>query len=377
MSALGIGQRLARNVWIPRLPKRFDFWLLLSSAILLLIGLALIYSEGYGKEGTVFFRKQLMFVGMGIVPLAIFLFVPPRAWMRSAKVLYVINVVTLLAVLLRGHSSHHAQRWIEFGPVQFQPSEMAKLFTVLTLASFFTLRQDSIRSFSTFALSLVHVLVPLALVYKQPSLGASLVLLVIWLSIAIAANVPLRFVFGSAASLVLVLALAFRFGLVNEYQGERLKGLFEANGQTNGYQALRSEIAFGSGGVIGEGYLKGEQKQGGFIPEQQTDFIFTVLGEEGGLVGCALALLAFGFFFYRVWLVMFAATEIYYRMLAAGVLGMLAFHTFVNLGMIMKLLPVVGQWLPFMSYGGTALWLCMASVGLLLNIRSRERPVIF
>ena len=113
------------------------------------------------------------------------------------------------------------------------------------------------------------------------------------------------------------------------------------------------------------------------IPEQQTDFVFTIVGEEGGLVGSTIVLAVFGFFFYRIWLIYLHATEGYYKMLAAGILGMLAFHTIVNLAMVLQLMPVVGLWLPFMSYGGTAMWLCLSCVGLLLNVRSREKPVLF
>ena len=123
--------------------------------------------------------------------------------------------------------------------------------------------------------------------------------------------------------------------------------------------------------------MRGEQKQARFIPEQRNDFIFTVVGEEGGLVGCSLVLMVYGLFFYRAWLVMLDATEPYYKMLVAGIIGMLGFHMAVNMGMILQLVPVVGLWLPFLSHGGTAIWLCMSCVGLLLNIRRQERPVLF
>ncbi len=142
-----------------------------------------------------------------------------------------------------------------------------------------------------------------------------------------------------------------------------------------GFQTYQAEMAFGVGGVVGTGIGKGQQGEN--IPEQETDFIFTIIGEELGLVGCSLVLAAFAFFFYRLWLVMYRATDPYYRMLAAGVLGMLAFHTFVNLFMVTQMLPVIGLWLPFFSYGGTAMWLCMAAVGLVVNVRARERPILF
>jgi rod shape determining protein RodA len=131
------------------------------------------------------------------------------------------------------------------------------------------------------------------------------------------------------------------------------------------------------GGLAGTGFLKGEQKEGRFIPEQHNDFIFTVVGEEGGLIGATIVLAAFGFFFWRVWLILIRAPDPFYKMVAGGIFAALFFHTFVNLAMLLKLLPVVGLWLPFMSYGGTALWLCLSCVGLLIGIRRRERPGMF
>ena len=133
----------------------------------------------------------------------------------------------------------------------------------------------------------------------------------------------------------------------------------------------------GVGGFEGVGFDHGEQKAAGFIPEQYDDFIVTVVGEEGGLVGCTLLLAAYGFFFYRIFLVMLYSTEPYYKMLAAGVFAVLGFHTFVNMAMVLNMMPVVGLWLPFLSYGGTAMWLCMSCVGLLLSVRRRQRPLLF
>ncbi|MBI3721898.1 MAG: rod shape-determining protein RodA, partial [Fimbriimonas ginsengisoli] len=358
--------------------RRIDWPLLASAGILLAGGLLALYSEGLGKEGGGNFRKQLLNMSLGLVPFVLFAWLDPAAWRRRAHALYIVNVLMLAAVLALGFRAGGAQRWLSLGPIQFQPSELAKLFTVLTLATFLASRQDSIRKLSTFGLSFLHMLLPVLLVFKQPHLGASLVMLAIWLSVSIAGGVPLRFVFGSVAVAAGVLGLAWVTpGVLHDYQKERVIAMFHSDVQENGYQALRSEIAFGAGGVFGEGYLRGEQKQGRFIPEQNTDFIFTVIGEEGGLVGCVLVLGAFAFFFYRVWLVMLEADDPYAKMIAGGILGMMLFHTAVNLMMILQMLPVVGRWLPFMSYGGTALWLCMASVGLLLNVRARERPVLF
>jgi rod shape determining protein RodA len=171
---------------------------------------------------------------------------------------------------------------------------------------------------------------------------------------------------------------AFQDRFLRDYQRDRIErtqGVRDVRGSD--YQTWRAEIAFGVGGVTGEGFLRGEQKRGRFIPEQHNDFILTVLGEEGGLVGTSILVCCFAVFFYRIFLIMFQATEFFYRLVATGIFAVLAFHTVVNTFMVVQLLPVVGLWLPFMSHGGTALWLCLACLGLLLNIRSRERPILF
>lgn len=364
-----------------RPPRKLDGLLVLATLALLFFGLMSLYSLRAAGD-TVSFKKQLINLAVGVVPFSLCAFVDPRTWKRWANVLYVINLLALIATLKMGSEIKGAQRWIDIGPLQFQPSELSKLLLILTLSAFFANRLGEEKKLSTYLLSLAHLAIPAALVFKQPHLGATLVLLVIWLSISLASNVPLKFIFTSAAVAVAAIVFAFTVpGLMHDYQKDRVIGILQSNSKDNeqdkGYQTTRARIAFGVGGLFGTGFMQGEQKRGHFIPEQETDFIITVIGEEGGLVGTTCVLLVYAFFFYRLWLVMLRATEPYYRMVAAGIFGMLAFHTVVNLGMVLQLLPVVGLWLPFMSYGGTALWLCMASVGLLLNIKSREKPLLF
>ncbi len=377
-AARSFGQASERG---KRAPRNFDWFLLLSALILLTFGLMCQFSKAYDTTSKDFY-KQVINVALGLVPFTIFWLVKPKLWMRAANVLYLINLGLLAMVLAIGVSKNGAERWINLGFTEFQPSEAAKILIVLTLATFFAKRHDQINRFSTFALSLLHIALPVVLVLKQPHMGAALAIVATWFCICLAAQVPWKFVLGAAISVTTLLAIAFTIPsigklFVKDYHLERVKAMVVRDEKGKNFQTDRAAIALGSGGLLGTGFLKGEQKKLNMIPEQQTDFVFTIIGEEGGLVGSTLVLLAFGFFFYRIWLVFLSATEPYYRMIAVGLLGMLAFHTIVNLGMVLQLLPVVGLWLPFMSYGGTAMWLCMASVGLLLNVKSREKPVLF
>lgn len=356
-----------------RLFRHLDGWLLGSAALLLVIGLMAQYSLP-DQRGESYFMRQVVRAGLGIVPFAVFLLVNPSVWRRYATGLYIVNAAALAAVLLAGRTGGGAQRWLQLGPLEFQPSEMSKLLIVLTVASFLASRHESIRSFKTFILSFLHVLLPIFLVYKQPHLGATLVLVVGWLGVCLAAGVPGRFILATIVVTVAGLGFALQTpGLLKDYQRERVMALINPDPGDNAYQVERAEIAIGSGGLYGTGYLNGEQKKGGFIPEQHTDFIFTVIGEEGGFIGCLLVLGTFAFFLFRIWLVLFQVTDPFYRMVVAGVYSVLAFHAIVNLGSILQLLPVVGLWLPFLSYGGTALWLCLGCVGLVANIRARDR----
>jgi rod shape determining protein RodA len=367
---------------------KFDFWLVIAAGLLITVGLYCLYSEGiHNKDGGSFFRKQMLFLGMGVAPFAAFAFMSPRIWMRAWPALYLVNIAGLVAVLVHGSAKNGAARWIELGPIQFQPSEMAKILTVITLASFYVGRREAMEKLSTFVLGLAHIALPMLLIFLQPHTGAAMVIAVIWLAVSVVARVPFKFLGPFVAAVGLFVGIvathpkAFPL-LVHNYQLARMGAGVEKQkskagipAKKNDYQTHQAEVAFGSGGVIGEGFLKGERMK--TIPEVENDFVFTIAGEELGLVGCTLILAAFGFLFYRIWLVMLHATEPYYRMLAAGVLGILVFHTLINLLMITGIIPVIGLWLPFMSYGGTALWLCMSCIGLVISVRRHERPILF
>ncbi len=383
-----------------RVWQRIDVWLILAALILIGFGLIALYGRSLHPGAGQFLKKQLFNITVGLIPAAIFATVPPRAWLRLSSVLYVLNLVCLVAVLKMGAFKNGSARWIDFHGIQFQPSEMAKLFLILTLASFYTVRLDKIKDLSTFLLGLAHMALPAFLVLKQPHFGGAMVLFVIWLAISMVAHVPARFLI--ATGIFGVIGMSMASVLSHDYHSNRMGAFLkpiarilnmeppaqpanlgpqselkkeQAAQQGINYQTNQARTAFGVGSVVGTGLGKGEQ--GEMIPEQQTDFIFTVIGEELGLMGCTLVLAGFAFLFYRIWLIMFHATEPFYRMIVSGVLGMLAFHTFVNLFMVTQMLPVIGLWLPFMSYGGTAMWLCMSAVALVLNVRSRANTILF
>ena len=361
-----------------------DWWMLGAAGILVFIGLISIFSSGYG-DSLKEFKKQIVNICLGLVPMGIFAFCHPRLWARISKFVYGLNLALLVGVLAMGHSSNGAERWIGVGPIQFQPSELSKILIVLTLATFYSSRQDQIKSFSTFALGALHVLVPVLLIMKQPHLGASLLILTVWVALSLVAGVSPKYMFLAIGSFVILATLVFkvpavRTKILQPYQWERVLGLLGMDSDNKKvkdmkYQTEVASYAFANGGIAGTGFLKGEVKHR--VPFQSTDFIFSLVGEEFGLLGCFVVLGVFALLFYRIWLGMLNAADFYYQMIMAGILTILGFHTIVNAGMVLGFLPVVGLWFPFLSYGGTAIWLCMSLIGLALNVRARERVVLF
>lgn len=355
----------------------YDILLITATALLILFGLMAQFSKDRAA-GTSYFPSQAFRIALGIGPFLVFLLTPLKWLSRYVNAIYILNVVLLIMVLAIGREGGGAQRWIRLGPLELQPSEVAKLFTTITLAAYFSARMHAIDKLSTFLVSLAHMSLPMALIFIQPHLGATLSLIVIWLGISICAGVPVKYIVAViAVAGGLFTTAIFVPGILSEYQRGRVLAMFNPDEKGNKYQSMKARVAIGSGGVFGTGYLKGEHKEKDFVPEQQTDYVLTIPAEEGGLFGCSLLLLAFGFFFYRVWLVMFQASEPFMRMIAAGIFSFLAFHMAVNMGMVLEILPVVGLWLPFLSFGGSAIWLCMSSVGLLLNVRKHETAKSF
>lgn len=350
----------------------YDWWLMLSAAILIIFGLMSLYSIDHSVHSSNF-KRQLFNLGVGTVPFLIFLFVKPSTWKSLAPWLYAATLGLLLLVLRVGEKrGGDAQRWIDLGPIDFQPSELAKILLVLSLAGFWAYREEAARKFSTFALSFVGMALPMFLIFKQPHLGATLVVFVTWLAVSLAMGTRPRFILLAIAFGAALFAAAVYIPLLDDYQLKRINGLFSPVAGDSGYQVDQGLIAIGSGGLTGTGFLQGDFKAAQRIPEQRNDFIVTVLGEEGGLVGIFLLLVTYAVFFFRIWWIMLRAEDRFHKGVLAGILAVLSFHTIVNLGMVFRLLPVVGLWLPFMSAGGTALWLCVACVALALNIKARE-----
>lgn len=352
--------------------------------LLVITGLLSIFSVDSVRHLGVF-KKQLVFVALGLIPFTIFWRSPLQLWQKLSGKLYVLNLIFLALVFLAPRHAKGAGRWIDIGPFDFQPSEFTKLALIIGVAAYFAERRHQIKEWKTFAGSFLYILPSAVLIFRQPHLGATGAVLAVWFSICLIAGVPgktLGLTIGGVLALVVAVLLIKPDAILKPYQIDRVHALMSrqkgtADNSAEDYQVHEALKAFANGGLSGSGYLKGEQKRLGFIPEQHNDFIFTVVAEEGGLIGGGIVLSIFCVLFVRMWSAMVRATDPFAQNVATGIITILAFHTIVNLGMNIGILPVVGLWLPFLSYGGTALWLCMSLVGLALAVSSQNQSTNF
>jgi rod shape determining protein RodA len=355
-------------------------WAMAATALALaLCGVLFIHSADlHDVDASGEWRKQLIYIALGLAVMAAFSAIDYHRWQRYAFGLYIANLLLLGLVMIGGRSALGAQRWINIGPVQFQPSEPAKVILAICVAAL--LARSATVGWREIAVAIGAVGVPALLVLKQPDLGTTLVLFAI-LSATLFFGVTRTWYFAAyAAAVGLAGTLVIGTNLVlKPFQRNRLLVFLhpDADPQGAGWNLNQSKIAVGSGELFGKGLYHGTQTQLNFVPEHSRDFIFTVVGEEFGYVG-ALALIAL----YAVVLVgairaMLAARDRFGLLLAVGLIAMLVFHITINIGMTVGIMPITGIPLPFLSYGGTAILTDFAAVGLLSNIYLQRNKLVF
>ena len=358
-----------------RLFTHFD-WTLLGIVLLIAsIGILNLYSTTLGGEvsGTPLYLKQIFWLLIGLSVMVVIAFTEYRFYSDFAYIVYTVAFFFLLVVMGYGIITSGAQRWIKIGSISFQPSEFVKISLILALAKFFQ-RPPGREGYSLKDLTLpfLFLLLPMVLILKQPDLGTSIILLLIFFSILIFVKIRwstlLTIGLGGAA----ILPISWSF--LKEYQKRRIITFFnpELDPLGAGYHLIQSKIAVGAGGIIGKGFMKGTQCKLGFLPEQQTDFIFSALGEEWGLIG---SLMIVGLYFMLIlWGLRIAvqSKDRFGAILSFGVVAMFFWHIFINIGMVLGMMPVVGIPLPLLSYGGSFLLSTMIGMGLLLNVSMRR-----
>ena len=294
----------------------------------------------------------------------------------------------LLAVLLLGENINGATRWISIGPVSLQPSEFAKLIMIFFLAKFLSIKQEKINHMPTLLLVCITVLIPVILIQKQPSLSASLVLLAILCIELFIAGLSFKII--QAVLAVVIPFIAFILWdvaretpllmdkILKPHQFTRILAFVDPSRDMDSYYQTEKAInAIGSGQLNGKGLYQGTLNQLSYLPEPHNDFIFSVIGEEFGFIGCSIVLLLLIFIIFRCILIAVSTRDLFSQLIVTGVAGMIAFQTFVNVGVATGIMPNTGMSLPFVSYGGSSMWTNMTAIGLVLNIGMKRSKSLF
>ncbi len=407
---------------IRRFLKDLDYYLLVPALGLCVLGLLCIYSATTHADADkqFIFTKQMILFGFGLIILLAIILTPIRYIDSLSFALYIAALVLLVGVMVFGSVRYGARRWFAFGPLNLQPSEIAKIATILFIARILALRRINTSTISNMSITLGLILVPMVLIMKQPDLGTALCIGAVAFPMLYHHGIslfPIFVMFSPIATVIIHIGSGYSFdvfmlvlfailvvlyysrrpartiitvflfnvviGLASEplwdslqdYQKERILTFLnpERDAKGAGYQVLQSQIAIGAGGVLGRGYLQGTQTQLKFLPEQHTDFIFAVVGEEFGLVGGLAVIGMLLVLIVRLLMIADVVDDKFASLTLVGIASLFAFQMVVNIGMTSGLMPVTGIPLPFISYGGTALWTNLTLVGIAVNISMRKK----
>ena len=366
-----------RRPGLSRTGESVDYPFLLLVLLLLTVGLAMLYSASYAQSeydtgyeiSTKYLQKQAVCAAIGLAAMFFFSRIPTGVWYRFAWPLYGVSIALLLSVLVIGEEVNGARRWINLAGIQFQPSEIAKFTMILLFARLTRLYGQDAKTFRHgvlgFGLALLGILVPLAL---EKHLSAIMLMGMVAVVMMFVAGTRTRWLLaGAGAAAVFVVVYISFMG----YAGDRVTAWLhpELDPGDTGYQILQSLYAIGSGGLNGRGmFVQGAFSQLDYVPEDWTDFIFSTIGEAFGFVGCALVILVYLLIILRMLYLARYTMDRFGQMVIIGVMAMLLFHVFENVGMTTGLMPVTGIPLPFLSYGGSNLVTNMAGIGLVLNV---------
>ena len=364
----------------------FDKLLTFAVVGLLLIGTMLVYAgtrewfRSYGLDPEYYFKRHTLNIIIGGLLAYGTTLIDYRLLRAYTPILWLAAVLGLIIVLIPGLGTeiNGAQAWISLpGGFQLQPAELAKIAIIVGMAMILADREQSDKDPTDLDVvkALAIAAVPILLIVAQPDLGTVLIISAAVVAMIGASGAPARWVIGLLLAAIVGVFAAVQTGAVSSYQVARLQSFVDpsADPQATGYQLRQSRITIGSGGLLGKGLFEGPQTNGRFVPEQQTDFIFTVAGEELGFVGCSIILFLYILFFIRAFAICRRSSDLFGRLVCIGVIAWFAFQTFENIGMTMGLMPMTGVPLPFLSYGGSSMFANLIGVGLLQNVHARSR----
>jgi rod shape determining protein RodA len=374
VATAGISRDSAASPW-----RHVDLSLAASVLLLASFGLLMVYSatrsrlEEAGLDPQYYLQRQAVFVALGLGVMVLAAVIDYRVFRDFAPIIYAGTVGLLGLVLLFGAENKGQQASFEFGAFQLQPSEFAKVSLVVCLAAYVSSVRGEIDGRRLLVI-LGLAGVPMGMIYLQPDLGTSLVFGAILLGMLLVSGAKARHLVALLVVAVIAVVGVINLGVLKEYQYQRLTSFLEPESDTDrsAYNLAQSKTAIGSGGITGKGLFKGTQTNLSYVPEQHTDFIFTAVGEQLGLIGSALLLSVFALVAWRTWRSAALAKDVAGTLICVGVLAMLTFQIFENFGMSMGIMPITGIPLPFLSYGGSSTLATFAAMGLVLNVHMRR-----
>lgn len=376
-------------MWVDRrLIGQFDWVLLVLTLLIPVAGLVVLYSAGFDPDARTLtwnwfpivlhdtaFGRQVIFLGVGFVGLLLALTLPAQTINRYAYVIYGVCVLLLVSVLLFGQVYHGSRRWFALGPVNLQPSELAKLGLIVGLARYLSRNPAPHGGYGLLGLIIPFsfFFVPMALIIRQPDLGTALSVGAIGFAMVLFMGIRPKSLL-IMVTVVIAAVVPIWHWMLKAYQKRRIFALInpDADPLGSGYHIIQSKIAVGSGSLVGKGFMQGTQTQLEFLPEHTTDFVFSVLAEEWGFIGSLFVLGLYFCFIYRMLRVAVKSKELFGTLLTFGIATLVFFHTIVNVGMVVGVLPVVGMPLLLFSYGGSALVSTMFATGLVLSVSMRR-----
>lgn len=351
--------------------KKFDLILLLTVIILLSIGITAVYSATYTRTSS-FYQKQILWAIIGTGMFFTFSNIDYRMYSRYSKLIYIANVVFLISVFIFGSKVLGAQRWIKLGPISIQPSELAKLFVVLTFSDLLIRKyKETFRGFKDLIMTGLHIVPIFLLVAAQPDLGTGVVILFVYMVLIFLNGIDYKTYFTTCGIGVAMMPLAYFFAL-KPYQRQRVFTFLHPEDDLlgSGWNIIQSKIAVGSGQLMGKGIFNGTQHKLRFLPESQTDFIFAVISEEFGFVGSVTIIVLYSLLVFTILKIAQKTEDRYGQLICYGIAAIIFFHTLVNIGMVIGVMPVKGLPLLLLSYGGSSLMFVSTMLGIVQSVKT-------
>ncbi len=363
---------------VGRVGRAYDLQLTVYAALLAAVGLVMAYTNSIEAGTTVLepgsiFQRALMWTGIGLVVFLVMTIFDYR-WLKTlAWPLYVVNVGLLVMTLAIGSGVGGSARWVEFGPFTFQFSELAKILMIIVLATYLGNREGRLDSLGAILGACLLMVPPLILVMMQPDLGTSLVLASILAGMLFMSGASLRWLLVGALGVIAAVPIAWAY-VLRDYQKDRILSFLNpaADTQGSGWQVLQSQTTVGSGGLLGTGLTNGAQARGGFLPVQESDFVFAVLAQELGFLGTLVVFLLFTALLWRILACAWRSRDPFGTLFGAGLASAILFQVFVNVGMVIGITPVTGIPLPFISHGGASLISLAIGLGVIQSINLRQ-----